>query len=291
MTGFGRAAGEHQGRRWVWELKSVNGRGLDLRLRLPQGHDALEPRLRAELSARLKRGNIQAGLQLSDDGPAPQLTVNEENIARIVTLLEGLRQRLPDAEAPRLADILALRGVLETAAPADDDAARSVLHEALAASFAEALAALERSRAEEGARLAAVLHGLVARIDTLRGEAERIAATLPAALRIRITQQLAQLMDAGAAVAEDRLAQELAMLATKADVREELDRLAAHVAQAQALLAGPEPAGRRLDFLTQEFNREANTLCAKAADIELTRIGLEMKVVIDQLREQVQNVE
>ena len=291
MTGFGRAAGEHQGRRWVWELKSVNGRGLDLRLRLPQGHDALEPRLRAELSARLKRGNIQAGLQLSDDGPAPQLTVNEENLARIVTLLEGLRQRLPDAEAPRLADILALRGVLETAAPADDDAARSVLHEALAASFAEALAALERSRAEEGARLAAVLHGLVARIDTLRGEAERIAATLPAALRIRITQQLAQLMDAGAAVAEDRLAQELAMLATKADVREELDRLAAHVAQAQALLAGPEPAGRRLDFLTQEFNREANTLCAKAADIELTRIGLEMKVVIDQLREQVQNVE
>jgi len=291
MTGFGRAAGEHQGRRWVWELKSVNGRGLDLRLRLPQGHDALEPRLRAELSARLKRGNIQAGLQLSDAGPAPQLTVNEENIARIVTLLEGLRQRLPVAEAPRLADILALRGVLETAAPADDDAARSVLHEALAASFAEALAALERSRAEEGARLAAVLHGLVARIDTLRGEAERIAATLPAALRIRITQQLAQLMDAGAAVAEDRLAQELAMLATKADVREELDRLAAHVAQAQALLAGPEPAGRRLDFLTQEFNREANTLCAKAADIELTRIGLEMKVVIDQLREQVQNVE
>ncbi|MDO8289442.1 MAG: YicC/YloC family endoribonuclease [Parvibaculum sp.] len=290
MTGFGRADGEKGTARWHWELRSVNGKGLDVRFRLPQGFEGMEVRLREEASRHMKRGNVQAALTLDRQRGASNLRVNEDALNVVIAAMQSLGERI-ELMPPRPEGVLALKGVLETADIEDEVEDQEGFEKLLIASFAEASAALARARAEEGAKLEALLVAQVNTIERLTGEAASSPAASVDALRARLKIQVAELLGASPALSEDRLAQEAALLATKADVREEIDRLTAHVSQARELLAGSEPAGRRLDFLTQEFNREANTLCSKAADVALTRIGLELKAVIDQLREQIQNVE
>ena len=290
MTGFARVEGAAGLARWHWELRSVNGKGLDARLRLPPGMDGIEPRLRAELARHLKRGNCQITLTIDRAADAVPLRVNKEALRVVLDAIADLQQTM-EVMPPRPEGILALKGVLESAeAVEESEEAKQAFEEALVASFGEAAAALASARAQEGAKLEAILRAQVNEIDRLTREAAACPAATPEAMRARLTGQLQDLL-AAASVSEDRIAQEVALLATKADIREELDRLMAHVSQAHELLDGSEPAGRRLDFLTQEFNREANTLCSKASDVSLTRIGLDLKAVIDQLREQIQNVE
>jgi uncharacterized protein (TIGR00255 family) len=290
MTGFARADGDSGHVRWHWELKSVNGKGLDMRLRLPSGFEGLEPRLREEMARHLKRGNVQAALMLDRRQAGSALRVNEDALNAVIAAMQALGERI-ELMPPRPEGVLALKGVLETADVEEPDEDQEVLEAALVASFAEAAAGLARARAEEGAKLQVILAEQVNTIERLTIEASTSPAAGVDALRARLAAQVAELLAASPALSEERLAQEAALLATKADIREEIDRLTAHVAQARELFASSDPAGRRLDFLTQEFNREANTLCSKAADVGLTRIGLELKAVIDQLREQIQNVE
>lgn len=290
MTGFGRADGDAGTARWHWELRSVNGKGFDVRFRLPQGFEGMEARLREEMARHLKRGNVQAALTLERQRAGAALRVNEDALAVVIAAMKSLGERI-ELMPPRPEGVLALKGVLETADVEDVAEDQEGFEKLLIASFAEASASLARARAEEGAKLEAVLVEQVNTIERLTKEAAASPAASVEALRARLKAQVAELLVASPALSEDRLAQEAALLATKADVREEIDRLVAHVAQARELFASNEPAGRRLDFLTQEFNREANTLCSKAADVALTRIGLELKAVIDQLREQIQNVE
>jgi uncharacterized protein (TIGR00255 family) len=290
MTGFSRADGERGTTRWHWELRSVNGKGLDMRFRLPNGLESIEARLREEMGRQLKRGNCQVSLTLVRQGAAAPLSVNQEALAAVLSAIRQLQGEM-ELVPPRPEGILALRGVLESAEAEESEEEREALEKALAASFAEAVTALARARMEEGRKLEAVLREQVDEIERLTRQAAASPSAGIEAMRARLRAQVAELLGASPALPEERLAQEAALMAAKADVREEIDRLTAHVAQARELFAGREPAGRRLDFLTQEFNREANTLCSKAADVSLTRIGLELKAVIDQMREQVQNVE
>lgn len=289
MTGFARAEGEGGGASWVWEIKSVNGRSLDLRLRLPAGLDALELQLRAGLAARFRRGNFSATLTVARTTPPP-LRVNRAALAQLVALLNELKGEI-DAAPPRLDGLLAVRGVVETV----DDEAEPVVEERrgmLLAGWTAVLDRLASARAQEGARLATLMRDQIAEMAALIDAAAGSAAAQPEALRERLRASLESLLrDPLPGMPEDRVAQELALLVTRADVREEIERLRAHVEQAVELLRQDEPVGRRLDFLCQELNREANTLCAKSADIELTRIGMALKAIIEQFREQVQNIE
>lgn len=290
MTGFARADGECETARWHWEMRSVNGKGLDVRFRLPQGFEGIEPKLREEMGRHLKRGNVQATLTLDRERAGSAVRVNEQALATVVEAMRKLGERI-ELMPPRPEGVLALKGVLESADVEDDNADQEEMEKRLVASFGEAAARLARARDEEGAKLQSILEEQVNMIERLTKEAAASPAASVEALRARLKAQVDELLGASPSLSEERLAQEAALLATKADVREEIDRLTAHVAQARELFAGSDPAGRRLDFLTQEFNREANTLCSKAADVALTRIGLELKAVIDQLREQIQNVE
>lgn len=291
MTGFARVEGASGAARWHWELRSVNGKGLDARFRLPFGLDRLDARLRAELARQLRRGNCQITLTMDRGAEASPLRINRDALHTVVEAVAELRRTM-ETSPPRPEGILALKGVLENAEDVEEtEEERAALDEALVASFTEAVSALARARAEEGAKLETVLSGQIDLVEKLTASAASSPAASPEALKARLAAQVSELLGASPALPEDRLVQEAAILATKADIREELDRLAAHVAQARELLASDEPVGRRFDFLTQEFNREANTLCSKAADVSLTRIGLELKAVIDQFREQIQNVE
>jgi uncharacterized protein (TIGR00255 family) len=288
MTGFARAAGEAEGVSWIWELKSVNGRALDLRLRLPPGFDVLEPQLRAALSQRCRRGNVSANLSITRLAP-PAIRVNREMLGQLLGLVRELAGEI-DAAPPRLDGLLAIRGVIETV----DDDPEPVIEARRAAvldSWSSALDRLAASRAEEGARLASLLSAQRAELAVLVEAAAATAAAQPAAIRARLETLLGEVAGLAVTMPEERVAQELALLVTRADVREELERLRAHLAQAGELLERDEAVGRQLDFLCQELNREANTLCSKSADIELTRIGLALKAAIEQFREQVQNVE
>lgn len=289
MTGFARREGAFEAWRWAFEIKSVNSRNFEPRLRLPASGDRIEAAIRRELAAKVARGHVSVVLTLrrADDRSAVRL--NRAAFEQALRLVEEVRQRI-DAAPPRAEAILALRGVLEESSEADDEASNERLDAALLASFREALSDFCADRAREGAALAAVLRGLIDGVSTLAAEARSTAAAQPQAIRDRIARQLADLLPTGVAPAE-RLAEEAAMIALRADIREELDRLDAHVAGARELLAGAAPAGRRLDFLAQEFNREANTLCSKAQDMTLKRLGLDLKTLVDQLREQAQNVE
>jgi len=286
MTGFAQESGESGDIRWRWEIRSVNGRGLDLRLRLPTGLDRLDTPLRAAASGLLARGSVTANLTVERD-EASGLTVNQAALERAIAAALSIRERVPDATIS--ADgLLALRGVAETteSGPLDDS------HDAaLIGGFERAVAALVEARRAEGARISAVLSGIVDRVEQLTGEAENNPARSLEAIAVRLRQQLEQLIEAAPALDSQRLHQEAAILATKADIREELDRLTAHIAAARQLLREGGQVGRKLDFLTQEFNREANTLCSKANDASLTATGLALKAAIDQLREQVQNIE
>lgn len=297
MTGFARDSGAlADGTAFAWELRSVNGRGLDLRLRLPNGLDALEPALREATGRRLKRGNVSATLTLRREERGPRLVPDAAALEGVLALALDLAARIPGAPAPRAEVLLALPGVMRAVEGegAPDEAAEEARRAALAESYARALEGLVAARRAEGSKLAAILGGLLDEIATLREAAAREAAGQPEAQRRRFLEQLEALMGgtgAAARVPEERLAQEIALLASRSDVREELDRLSAHLDAARALLAAGEGAGRKLDFLTQEFVREANTLCSKSALVPLTRIGLELKAAIERLREQAANVE
>ncbi len=288
MTGFARVDGEAAGISWVWELKSVNSRSLDLRLRLPPGYDGLEAPLRAALGGRLRRGSISANLTISRVTP-PTIRINREMLDRVVSLINELAAEV-EAAPPRLDGLIGLRGIIETVEDEPDEVVE-FRRDALVEAWSTALDRLVQTRGEEGTRLAAVLSAQLAELAELVALASASAAAQPEALRARLKQSLAALDTLVPGMPQERVAQELALLVSRGDIREELDRLRAHIAQAGELMAKGEAVGRQLDFLCQELNREANTLCSKSADIELTRIGLALKAAVEQFREQVQNLE
>lgn len=290
MTGFGRAAADHDGTAIAWELKSVNGKSLEARLRLPPGLERLEQPVRQAIQKRFARGNIQAGLTLSRAALAAQPVVNEEFLKDLAGLAQRLQEQFGVASAT--ADgLLALRGVLETPDAIEDEETRAALDAAILAALDAALDALEAARREEGRALGDLLLGHLDGIEALTLRAEADPSREPAAIRARLAEQVRLLLDSGQPLDEARLHMEAAFLATRADIREEIDRLKTHVASGRALLSAGGPAGRKLDFLSQEFNRESNTLCSKSNAASVTAIGLELKAVVDQFREQVQNLE
>lgn len=291
MTGFSRAAGEHEGIIIAWELKSVNGRTVETRLRLPQGQERLEQPVRQAVQKRFHRGNIQATLTVTRSAGQNALpVVNEVFLKDLAGLAQRLQQQF-DA-APASADgLLALRGVLEMPEANETEEARTAFDAAVLGVLNTALDGLEQARESEGAALEALLAGQIEAIEMLTARAEADPSREPAVIRARLAEQIRLLLDASASLDEARLHQEAAFLATKADIREEIDRLKTHVASGRALLAGGGAVGRKLDFLAQEFNREANTLCSKSNAATITAIGLELKAVVDQFREQVQNLE
>ena len=293
MTGFARREGGDARVTWSWEIKSVNGRSLDVRCRVPSGHERLEAAARAALPKACARGNVSIALSVGRGDVAPGLRVNRDLLDQVIALAGELETSLGSGRVapPRLDGLLAIRGVLETAnedEPAEETAAREA---AMQGDLEAALDDLVAARRGEGTHLKAAVEAHLTTVETLTAAAVACAATQPDALRERLKTQVEALLDSVPALSEDRLAQEAALLIARGDVREELDRLGAHVAAARALLAEGGTVGRRLDFLCQEFNREANTLCSKSSDVGLTRIGLDLKSAIEQLREQVQNIE
>jgi uncharacterized protein (TIGR00255 family) len=290
MTGFARGQGVSGDYAWAWEIKSVNAKGLDVRLRLPPGWDAVEPAVRARAAEALSRGTIHATLNVERQGKPPVVRVNDDVLAAVLAALKALAGRV-DAERPRLDGILAIRGVVEVVDADEAEDERRAAEASVVSGFAAALDGLAEMRRREGEALARILSGRLDEIAALILRAEAAAARRPDAVKQRIAEQVATLLEASDRFDPDRLHQEAVLIAARADVREELDRLAAHVEQAQGMVGKGGAVGRRLDFLSQEFNRESNTLCAKANDRELTNIGLELKGVVEQFREQVQNLE
>jgi uncharacterized protein (TIGR00255 family) len=290
MTGFARTHGVCGPYAWAWEIKAVNGKGLDLRLRLPAGWDAVESAVRSRAAETLSRGSIQAGLTVERSGAAPAVRVNTAVLEAVLGAARQLSRRI-EAAPPTLDGLLSLKGVLEISDAEESEEEKRSAEAAVIVGFADAIAALAEMRRHEGAVLARVLAARLGEIAALVQRAEFVPGRRPEAVRARLAEQVATLLAQSDRFDPDRLHQEAILIATKADVREELDRLAAHVAQAQLLIEQGGAIGRRLDFLAQELNREANTLCAKANDVELTNIGLELKAAVEQFREQVQNVE
>ena len=290
MTGYARGAGSRPGVAFTLEMKSVNGRGLEMRTRLAPGFDGLEAEIRRIVGKRITRGSLTISLGVEREGEEGRVAINHQALEAVIAGVEWLRTRV-DAERPRIDGLLALKGVIEqhqSPLPPEEEEA---LNAAILALCDDVVAGLEAARRDEGRRIAAVLGSRLDEIEALTAAAERHPGRSREAVLARLRQQVADLALASPALSEERLAQEAVLLATKADIREELDRLAAHVAAARALLRAGGPVGRKLDFLSQEFNREANTLCSKSNDVALTAIGLDLKAVIDQLREQVQNIE
>lgn len=292
MTGFAHAQGTAGEFTWAWELRSVNGRGLDLRLRLPPGLDGLEPALREAAAAVLRRGSVTAGLTLKR-AESSRLVADTATLEQVLALSLELARRIPGAAPPRADALLALPGVLRAATCAEtgEPAAAAAQEETIRDGFAQALAALGMSRRAEGERLASILRGLLDELAALHARAAEQAATQPGAQRQRMLEAVAPLLAELPALPEERIAQEVALLAARSDVREELDRLAAHLAAARALLDEDAAIGRRFEFLLQELNREVNTLCSKSASLPLTETGLRLKAAVERLREQVANVE
>ncbi len=289
MTGFARRDGSVAGYRYAWEIRSVNGRGLDLRIRVPAGWDGVEAKARAKAGEALGRGNVTAGLQLSREGSSSTFRID----TALLDALVATAARYATAEGLRPAsvgDLLGVKGVVEVVESVPGEEERQAIETALAEAFAATLKDFVVARRQEGKALATILGGKIDEIERLVREAEAQPARTPEAIRARLEDQLAVLV-AREDLDPARLHQEAALIATRADVREEIDRLKAHIAQARELLASPQAVGRRLDFLAQEFNRETNTLCSKSNDTALTRIGLALKALVDQFKEQVQNVE
>lgn len=291
MTGFARAEGFYEAVRWIWELRSVNGKGLEIRARLGSGFEALEPDVRSEVSKVLKRGNLSLSLTVKrDSGSKQTLVVNEAILESVLEAMNTISGRI-EATKPTLDGILGFKGVSELAeAELSEDSGRKLNAEILR-TLNGALADLLEMRRTEGEAIGRVIHGQLSAIEHLASQAEKSPARTVDAIRQRLQEQVDMLMEANAELDRQRLHQEAVLLATKADIREELDRLYAHVAAARDLLSKGGPVGRKLDFLAQEFNRETNTLCSKSNDTSLTAIGLELKAVVDQMREQIQNLE
>ena len=292
MTGFASGQGEALGLTWTWDLRSVNARGLDIRVRVPDWVDGLEQTLRALVTKRVARGSVTVSLRLQSNGTEPAQELNEAQLDRVLTAMmrieaEAMARGL-SLTASSAADLITVRGVMDTAHQQSDPAE---VRAALVADFAPVLDSFIASRNSEGAALEDVLNGQVDQIAALVSQADTVAEARKDEQAERMRAAMARVLDAHDGVDEQRIAQELALIAVKADVTEEIDRLRTHVDAARSLLGAGGAVGRKLDFLMQEFNREANTLCSKAQSAPLTAVGLELKTVIEQMREQVQNVE
>ncbi len=290
MTGFARTEGATGNVSWHWELRSVNGRGLDLRLRLPTGTELLEPQVREAAARYLTRGSVTINLSTENRGGTQEVRLNEPALSQVLKATERICQ-LTGAAPPRADGLIAIKGVLEVVERAESPEEASARINAMLESLEQGLSALVQARAGEGARLKAVLGANLDEIARLVVTVEASPARTPAAIESRLKEQLARLLEGANMFDPGRLHQEAVLLATRADVEEELKRLKAHIAAARELLDEPGAVGRKFDFLAQEFNREANTLCSKANDVDITRAGLALKTVIDQMREQVQNIE
>jgi len=291
MTGFARSSSQHGGYNWTWEIRSVNGKGLDVRVRIPSGFDALDLATRNLIAKKFKRGNMSLSLNINHAQQQAGYRVNQDLLKQFIAVMKTVEAEIPGVTAPSVDGLMGLRGVIEPIEDDESDVERDACHVAILESLSEALDGLLDHRQSEGERMGALLSGHIDEIEKLCAKAENLAAVQPEALRGRLLRQLKDCLENLPELNEERISQEAAVLMTKADVREELDRLSAHIEGARELLAKGSPCGRKLDFLCQEFNREANTLCSKSQDVELTRIGLDFKAVIDQLKEQVQNIE
>jgi uncharacterized protein (TIGR00255 family) len=290
MTGFARSNGMSGVYTWAWEIKSVNAKGLDLRIRTPSGWDAVDAAARARAAEALARGTVYATLTVDRQGVASAVRVNEQVLDAVIATLRSLEGKI-DATPPSLDGILSLKGVVEVSDVDEREDDRRAAEANIIAGFVEALRQLNDMRRREGATLGRLLVTRLEEMTRLGACVETAPGRRPEAIRARLAEQVAILLESSQRLDPDRLHQEAVLIATKADVREELDRLASHIGQAEKLIAQGGPVGRRLDFLSQELNREVNTLCAKANDVELTNIGLELKNVVEQFREQVQNLE
>lgn len=290
MTGFSRAHGAFGAWAYAWELKSVNARGLDLRLRVPPAFDAVEIKSRAAIAARLARGSVVANLSAKRVDEAAPARINRAALDRLLIALDEVPQRA-NLRPAALDGLLSLPGIVDIAQPEEEEAQRAALESHILRALDEALDALLAARREEGAALTRVLRARLDRIRELAAQADALPARQPEAIRERLAQQIARLMESAEGLDAARLHQEAVLIAVKSDIREELDRLKAHVASALDLLEKGGPIGRRLDFFAQELGRESNTLCAKSGDAALTALGLDMKIEIEQWREQVQNIE
>ncbi len=290
MTGFGRAEGSCSNTGWTWEIRAVNGKGLDVRLKLPNGMERLEPLARKLCTAKLSRGNIQVSLTARSTKGGAVPTVNDAALQQVLNHLVEI-ERDSAVQLSTGAQILGLRGVMELAEPKMSDEESAALEQDVLAGLTVALDALNDHRGNEGSALGEVLLGHLTTVEKLTALAEADPARSSEAIAEKLQAQLTQLGELAAGIDRDRLYQEVALMVTKADIREELDRLAAHTIAARELISMGSPIGRKLEFLAQEFNRESNTLCSKSNSVSLTEIGLELKVVIDQFREQILNVE
>ncbi|WP_417788751.1 YicC/YloC family endoribonuclease [Terasakiella pusilla] len=291
MTGFARTSGQYGNYSWTWEVRSVNGKGLDIRMRLPSGFDALDLPVRNAFGKLFTRGNMSVSLNVSHNQEQAGYRVNHELLKQLVGVMQDIQKDIPTVSAPSVDGLMGLRGVIEPIEESESEEERAGVLKVILSSLENALQSLLEHRGSEGARMQEVLDTHLSEIADLCTKVEACAAAQPAAIKARLVRQLKDVMADLPELDEERIAQEAAVLMTKADVREELDRLRAHIDGARDLLAKGSPCGRKLDFLCQEFNREANTLCSKAQDVDLTRIGLDLKAVIEQFREQVQNIE
>lgn len=290
MTGFARTQGQFEDISWIWELRSVNGKGLDLRLRIPNGYEALEIKSRNLLSNYFARGNIQISLSVTQSSAASIPIINQDAVSALLKAARELQEKV-GGELPSAAELMSMRGVVELTEKQSGDDEKEKLHSAILKTLEEAALALVDMRKNEGSAISKVVSGQVAKIAQLHAQIEANDARSPAAIKQQLQMQVDKLIENNAEFDEQRLYQEVAILAAKADLQEELDRLVVHVKAAQDLLRSDGPVGRRLDFLAQEFNRECNTICSKSNSAEVTSIGLDMKLIIDQFREQLQNME
>lgn len=290
MTGFSHADGATETVAWHWELRSVNARGLDVRVRLPAGSEALEPKVRDAAARALARGSVTVSLSVEARTGSQEIRLNEETLRQVVAAAEKIRA-MTDASPPSADGLIAIKGVLEVAEHQESPEELAARSAAMLASLQKALELLIAARAGEGARLKTVLEEHLSQIEALVSTVENSPARKPEAIEAHLKAQLDRLLDGAGSLDPGRLHQEAVLIATRADVEEELKRLRAHIAAARELLEETGAIGRKLDFLAQEFNREANTLCSKANSVDITRSGLALKSVIDQMREQVQNIE
>jgi uncharacterized protein (TIGR00255 family) len=290
MTGFARSHGTSGPYAFEWELKSVNAKGFDLRMRLPPGWDEIEAPARKRAAEVLSRGTVYANLNVKRAGALSTVRVNEDVLASILKVAGALAGRI-DAVAPSIDGLLAIKGVIEVVEPDSDEEEDKAARLAVAMAFDEALNALVAMRKREGVTLGQILSQRMDEIEVLANKAEAAPGRKPEAVRARLAEQIAALLETSDRFDADRLSQEALLIAAKADIREELDRIASHISQAREMLGKGGAVGRRLDFLAQEFNREVNTCCSKSNDLELTNTGLAMKNVVEQFREQVQNLE